>query len=206
MVPRFRGESGECMTASRMVVVAQIGAAHGIKGEVRLKSFTQNPADVAGYGPLTAADGRVFEIETMRPAAGSSSPEMFVVRLKGIRDRNIAEKLTRLDLSVPADRLPPPEADEFYHADLIGLVAFTPEGTEVGTVIAVQNYGAGDLIEIAPPRGQTVLVPFTQSAVPEIDLAGRRIVVVPPKFVDEADADEKDQTEADGDEVDGEQP
>jgi 16S rRNA processing protein RimM len=178
------------MTAARMVVVAQFGAAHGIKGEVRLKSFTQNPADVAAYGPLTARDGRVFEIEAMRPAAGSSSPDMFVVRLKGIRDRNVAEKLTRLDLSVPADRLPPPEDDEFYHADLIGLAAFTPEGAEVGTVIAVQNYGAGDLIEIVPPRGQTMLVPFTQSAVPEIDLAGRRIVVVPPTFVDDGDEDE----------------
>jgi 16S rRNA processing protein RimM len=169
---------------ARMVVVAQFGAPHGIKGEVRLKSFTQTPADVAAYGPLTAADGRVFEIEALRPAAGSSSPEMFVVRLKGVRDRDAAEKLTRLDLSVAADRLPQTEADEFYHADLVGLAAFTPEGGEVGTVIAVQNYGAGDLIEIAPPRGQTVLVPFTQSAVPEIDLAGRRIVVVPPKFVD----------------------
>ena len=187
------------MTASRMVVVAQIGAAHGIKGEVRLKSFTQTPEDVAAYGPLTAADGRVFEIEAIRAAAGSSPPEMFVVRLKGVTDRTAAEKLTRLDLSVPADRLPAPEPDEFYHADLIGLVAFTAEGSEIGTVIAVQNYGAGDLIEIAPPRGQTVLVPFTESAVPEIDLAGRRIVVVPPKFVDEADAD------GEGD-AEGEQP
>lgn len=186
------------MAAARMVVVAQFGAAHGIKGEVRLKSFTQTPEDVAAYGPLTAPDGRVFEIETMRPAAGSSSPDMFVVRLKGIRDRNVAEKLTRLDLSVPADRLPPTEADEFYHADLIGLAAFTPEGAEVGTVIAVQNYGAGDLVEIAPPRGPTILVPFTQSAVPEIDLAARRVVVVPPKFVDDTDAERTGEDEAEG--------
>lgn len=193
------------MSAARLVVVAQIGAAHGIKGEVRLKSFTQNPADVAAYGPLSAADGRVFEIEAMRPAAGSSSPEMFVVRLKGVRDRNAAEKLTRLDLSVPAERLPAAEADEFYHADLIGLVAFTPEGTEVGTVIAVQNYGAGDLIEIAPPRGQTVLVPFTQSAVPEIDLTGRRLVVVPPKFVDDGD-EAHDDNVAEADAAEGDTP
>jgi 16S rRNA processing protein RimM len=194
------------MAAPRMVVVAQFGAAHGIKGEVRLKSFTQNPADVAAYGPLSAADGRVFEIEAMRPAAGSSSPDMFVVRLKGIRDRNVVEKLTRLDLSVPADRLPPAEEGEFYHADLIGLAAFTPEGGEVGTVMAVQNYGAGDLIEIAPPRGQTVLVPFTESAVPEVDLAGCRIVVVPPKFVDEGDADEAGADEAAEDSAESGQP
>jgi len=178
------------MTAPRMVRVAQFGAAHGIKGEVRLKSFTQNPEDVAAYGPLTAVDGRVFEIEAMRPAAGSSSPEMFVVRVKGIRDRNAAEKLARLDLSVPADRLPPVGEGEFYHADLIGLAAVTPDGAEVGTVIAVQNYGAGDLIEIAPPSGPTLLVPFTDSAVPDVDLASGRIVVVPPKFSDDADDDE----------------
>jgi 16S rRNA processing protein RimM len=189
------------MTTPRMVRVAQFGAAHGIRGEVRLKSFTQNPEDVAAYGPLTAADGRVFEIETLRPAAGSSSPDMFVVRLKGIRDRNAAEKLTRLDLSVPADRLPAKEEGEFFHADLIGLTAVTPAGAEVGTVIAIPNYGAGDLLEIAPPRGQTLLVPFTDSAVPEVDLAGGRIVVVPPKFSDDAggDADDSD-GDADGDE------
>ena len=141
------------MTTPRMVRVAQFGAAHGIRGEVRLKSFTQNPEDVTAYGPLMAAGGRVFEIETLRPAAGSSSPDMFVVRLKGIRDRNAAEKLTRLDLSIPADRLPAKDEGEFYHADLIGLAAVTPDGAAVGTVIAVQNYGAGDLIEIAPPAG-----------------------------------------------------
>jgi 16S rRNA processing protein RimM len=126
---------------------------------------------------------------------------MFVVRLKGIRDRNAAEKLTRLDLSVSADRLPAKEEGEFFHADLIGLTAVTPAGAEVGTVIAIPNYGAGDLLEIAPPRGQTLLVPFTDSAVPEVDLAGGRIVVVPPKFSDDAggDADDSD-GDADGDE------
>jgi 16S rRNA processing protein RimM len=138
----------------------------------------------------------VFEIEALRPAAGSSSPDMFVVRLKGIRDRNAAEKLTRLDLSIPANRLPAKEDGEFYHADLIGLPAVTPTGETVGTVIAVQNYGAGDLIEIAPPTGQTLLVPFTDSAVPEVDLAGGRIVVVPPKFSDDADEDEGQPDEA----------
>ena len=186
---------------ARMVVVAQFGAAHGIKGEVRLKSFTQNPVDVAAYGPLTAADGRVFEIEGIRPAAGSSSPDMFVVRLKGLRDRNAAEKLTRLELSVPAERLPPAEDGEFYHADLIGLTAFTPQGAEIGTVVAVSNYGAGDLIEVAPARGQTLLIPFTRGAVPEIDVAGRRIVVVPPTFDDAGEDDEAGGTHDDAGEA-----
>jgi 16S rRNA processing protein RimM len=180
------------MSRTRQVVVAQIGAAHGVKGEVRLKPFTQVPADVAAYGPLTAADGRVFEIEAMRPAAGTS-PDMLVVRFKGIADRTAAEALTNIELSVPHDRLPPAEEGEFYHADLIGLAAVTPGGETLGTVVGLPNYGAGDLLEIAPPRGSTILVPFTETAVPTIDIAGGRVVVDPPKGLldddDEAEGD-----------------
>ena len=169
---------------TRQVVVAEIGAAHGIKGEVRLKSFTQAPLDIAAYGPLTAADGRTFEIASARPAAGTS-PGMLVVRLDGVADRNAAEALTGTLLSVPFDRLPQPGADEFYHADLIGLSAVTPEGQALGTIVAVPNYGAGDLLEIAPPRGATILVPFNRTHVPDVDIWGGRVVVVPPVF-DEA--------------------
>ena len=166
---------------SDRVVVAHIGAAHGIKGEVRVKSFTARPADIAAYGPLEAADGRRFEIAALRPAAGTS-PDMLVVRFAGIDDRNRAETLNGLELSVPRDRLPLAAEDEFYHADLIGLAAATPDGATLGTVIAVQNYGAGDLLEIAPPRGETLLVPFTRAAVPEVDLVARRVVVdLPPR-------------------------
>jgi 16S rRNA processing protein RimM len=175
--------------ANDMILVAQFGAAHGIKGEVRLKAYTQDPMAVADYGLLIAPDGRRFEIEAMRPAAGSSSPDMLVVRVRGVRDRNAAEALNRLELFVPKDALPPAEEGEYYHADLIGLRAVTPAGEEIGTVIGVPNYGAGDLIEIAPPRGQTILVPFTDPSVPEIDVAGGRIVVVPLVYdKDEGDA------------------
>lgn len=163
-----------------MIAVAEIGAAHGVKGEVRLRSFTEAPAGVAKYGPLVADDGRTFEIVSARPAAGSSSKEMLIVRLKGVEDRNAAEALTGTRLSIPYDRLPPAEAGEYYHADLIGLTAVTPIGAPVGTVVSVQNYGAGDLIEIAPARGETMLVPFTDAMVPEVDIAGGRIVVTPP--------------------------
>lgn len=165
------------MATADRVVVAQFGAAHGIKGEVRLKSFTGAPVDVAAYGPLESPDGRRFEIEAVRPAAGTS-PDMLVVRLKGVRDRNTAETLTGLELSVPRDRLPAPDADEYYHADLIGLAAEAPDGEALGTVVAVHNYGAGDLLEIAPRRGQTFLLPFTREVVPEVDVAGRRLVAV----------------------------
>ena len=165
----------------RTVVVAEIGAAHGLKGEVRLRSFTGKPMDVAGYGPLTAPNGRQFEILSVRPAAGPRS-SMLIARFKEIADRNAAEALTGTQLSMPYARLPAPEEDEYFHADLIGLMAVTPEGATIGTVVAVQNYGAGDLVEIAPERGETILVPFTDAAIPEIDVAGKRIVVVPPVF------------------------
>ncbi len=159
------------------ICVAQIGAAHGIRGEVRLRSFTQDPMAITAYGPLESEDGtRRFKIEALRPAK-----DHFVARLTGVPDRDTAEKLTNLKLYVSRDRLPPIEDDgTFYHADLIGLSAVTPDGAALGTVTAVHNFGAGDLIEIKPAGGgEPLMVPFTDAAVPEIDIAAGRIVVVP---------------------------
>ncbi|HET7714279.1 MAG TPA: ribosome maturation factor RimM [Bauldia sp.] len=162
------------------ILIARVGAAHGIKGEVRVKAYTADPKDIAAYGPLEAPDGRRFEVASLRPAAGPAG-DMLVVKFKGIADRNAAEALNGLELSVPRDRLPPAGEDEYYHADLIGLDAVTRDGTPLGTVIAVQNYGAGDLLEIAPKRGETVLVPFTRAVVPDVDLAAGRVIIVPPE-------------------------
>ena len=159
------------------ICVAQIGAAHGLRGEVRLRSFTEDPAAVTGYGPLESEDGtRRFEIEALRPAK-----DHFVARLAGVADRDAAEKLTNLKLYVPRDRLPPVEDDgTFYHADLVGLAAVTPDGAALGTVTAILNFGAGDLVEIKPPGGgEPLMVPFTDTTVPEIDIAAGRMVVVP---------------------------
>ena len=157
------------------ICVAQIGAAHGIRGEVRLRSFTGEPMAIASYGPLESEDGtRRFTIETLRPAK-----DHFVARLEGVSDRNAAEQLTNLRLYVARDRLPPAGDGEFYHADLVGLAAVTPDGAALGTVTAVHNFGAGDVIEIKPASGEALLVPFTDAAVPEIDLAAGRMVVVP---------------------------
>jgi 16S rRNA processing protein RimM len=159
------------------VCVAQIGAAHGIRGEVRLRSFTQDPMAVTSYGPLESEDGRQrFTIEALRPAK-----DHFVARLEGVGSREAAERLTNLRLYVARDRLPPIDEDEtFYYADLVGLAAVTPDGAALGTVTAVHNFGAGDLIEIKPATGETLLVPFTDAAVPEVDMKARRMVVVPP--------------------------
>ena len=159
------------------ICVAQIGAAHGIRGEVRLRAFTQDPMAITVYGPLESEDGtRRFEIEALRPAK-----DHFVARLKGVPDRNAAEKLVNLKLYVSRDKLPAiEEEDTFYHADLVGLAAVTPDGAPLGTVTAIHNFGAGDLVEIKPPQGEAMLVPFTETAVPEIDMQARRMVVVPP--------------------------
>jgi 16S rRNA processing protein RimM len=159
------------------VCVARIGAAHGTRGEVRLWPFTAAPAAVGEYGPLETADGaRSFEIEALRPAK-----DFFVARLKGVTDRTAAERLRNTDLYVPRERLPDPEPEEFYHADLIGLDAFDAAGAAFGTVVAVHNFGAGDLLEIAPAGGSdTVMLPFTAAIVPTVEIANGRIVVAPP--------------------------
>lgn len=161
------------------VLIARIGAAHGIRGEVRVKAFTADPADIDAYGPLESADGRRFEVTGLRPVSGPAS-DMLVVRFKGVGDRNMAEALNGLELFIPRDRLPPASEDEYYHADLIGLAASTVSGEELGTVIGVHNYGAGDLLEIAPSRGETLLIPFTRAVVPHVDLAGARLTIDPP--------------------------
>jgi len=161
--------------------VARIGAAHGVRGEVRLWSFTQDPAAVAGYGPLETGDGaRRFEIESLRAAK-----DHFVARLAGVDSRDAAESLCNTDLYVPRERLPPiDEPDTYYYADLIGLNALTANGDELGTVTAVHNFGAGDIVEIAPAAGGApLMVSFTEATVPEVDVEGGRIVVVPPEEI-----------------------
>jgi len=162
--------------------VARIGAAHGIRGEVRLQSFTEDPSAFAAYGPLESEDGaQRFEIESLRPAK-----DHFIARLAGVDDRDAAERLTNIRLYVPRDRLPPLGEDgTFYHADLVGLAAVTPAGEQLGRVTAIHNFGAGDIIEIRPDAGgEPLLVPFTAAAAPEIDIAAGRMVIAPPDAIE----------------------
>jgi 16S rRNA processing protein RimM len=160
------------------VCVARIGAAHGTRGEVRLWSFTAEPLAIAGYGPLETEDrAQRFEITALRPAK-----DHLVARLTGVDDRDAAERLTNLDLYVARERLPPPEPDEFYHADLIGLAVVDVNGAPIGEVVAVQNFGAGDLLEIRPAgEAQTVMLRFNEATVPQVDVAGGRIAIAPPE-------------------------
>jgi 16S rRNA processing protein RimM len=163
--------------AKNRVCVARIGAAHGTRGEVKLWPFTASAGAVVDYGPLETADGtRAFEIEALRPAR-----DFLVARLKGVTDRTAAERLRNTDLYVSRERLPAPEPDEFYHADLVGLDVLDKAGAVLGIVVAVHNFGAGDLLEIALAEGgETVMLPFTAAIVPTVEIAAGRIVVDAP--------------------------
>jgi 16S rRNA processing protein RimM len=162
-----------------LVLLGEFGRAHGLKGEVRLKSFTADPAAIATYGPLVASDGRSVTLTSVRQAPGGA-PDLLVAGVAGVATREAAEALNRVRLSVAREKLGPAEEDEFFAADLIGLAAQTPEGEALGTVVAVPDFGGGDLLEIAPARGSSAFVPFTKAFVPTVDLAARRVVVDAP--------------------------
>ncbi|TPL03302.1 ribosome maturation factor RimM [Mesorhizobium sp. B2-4-14] len=149
------------------VQMAVIGAAHGIKGELRVKTFTGEPMALADYGPLYARDGRAFQITDIRPAN-----TVVVVRFKGINDRNAAEALAGTELFVDRSMLPDDgEEDEFYHADLIGLEIRDDTGAAIGKVVAVHNFGGGDILDVTLSGRKGVLIPFTQAAVPQVSIA-----------------------------------
>jgi 16S rRNA processing protein RimM len=162
------------------ICVARIGAAHGVRGAVKLWTFTEDPLAVQAYGPLVTKDGtRQFEVATAREANGH-----LVATLKGVATREEAERLNGIELYVARDQLPATDDDEYYHADLIGLAAVTGDDAPLGRVIAIHNFGAGDIIEIAPPHGPTLLLPFTNAVVPTVDLAGGRVVIELPEEIE----------------------
>lgn len=172
--------------AERLVKMAIIGAAHGIKGEVRVKSFTGDPLALSEYGPLQDAKGRKFEIADIRPQG-----EVVVVRLKGISDRNAAEALNGVELFVGRSKLPPEDEGEFYHDDLVGLSVRDETGAAIGKVTAVQNFGGGDVLELTVDGRKGILIPFTHAAVPEIFVGEGyiRIDTVAAGLVDDEDED-----------------
>lgn len=173
--------------ASRVCLGVVVGA-HGVRGLVRVKPFTEDAYGVAQYGPVETRDGsRRFRIEATGVAKG-----VVICRLEGVGDRDMAEALRGAELYVARDALPDvDEEDGYYHADLIGLEAVSSDGKVYGRVVAVENFGAGDLLEIAPPDGgHTVYVPFTDEIVPDVDLETGRLTLDPPLGLFEEAPDE----------------
>jgi len=161
---------------SAQICVARIGAPHGVRGQVRLWTFTEDPYAVLDYGPLSSKDGkRTIEVDNVREAKGH-----LVATLKGVTDRDAAARLNGVELYISRDALPDTEDGEYYHADLIGLAAVNAAGEAIGRVVAMHDFGAGDIIEIAPPSGPTLLLPFTDAVVPTVDIAGGKVVIDMP--------------------------
>lgn len=171
--------------AEDRVLLGVIGAPHGVRGEVRIKTFTGDPLAIGDYGPLFDESGRSFVIADVRPAK-----EVVVARIEGVASREAAEALNGVKLHIERSRLPAVEdEDEFLQADLVGCAVTDAEGGVLGEVRAVANYGAGDLLDIELTDGRSVLMPFTKAFAPRIDIAAKRIEVAPPVGLFEVDDD-----------------
>jgi 16S rRNA processing protein RimM len=177
------------MADGERILLGRIVAAHGIRGDLLVRTYTDAPEAIGSYGPLADADGQCsFKLRVLRVTAKG-----VVARIAGISDRNGAEALAGTDLYVARTQLPVAEEGAFYHADLIGLAAIARDGSEVGRVVGVHNFGAGDLIEVALGGSRrTELVPFTAQFVPEVDLARQVVVIELPIPADDVEAPPQD--------------
>lgn len=165
------------------VCIAQIGAPNGVRGDVRVKLFSDDPASLTAYGVLHNADGRrSFTALSARP-----QKTVFIVRFAEITSRNEAESLNGTKLYIDRDALPDLDEEEFYYSDLIGLRTELEDGSDFGTILALHDFGAGELLEVAPKKGKSQLLPFTKEVVPSIDLASGKVVILPPEGLFDGD-------------------
>ncbi|MGX1100645.1 ribosome maturation factor RimM [Amorphus sp. MBR-141] len=206
--PRAPAPAGPAADPAAYVVLAEIGAAHGVRGAAKLRLFAEDPASLTDCGPLVLSDGRTLQVTGLETAGGK-----VVARFEGVPDRTAVETLRGETLWLPRDRLPAiDEDDTFYHVDLLGLAVVAADGETLGTVKTVQDFGAGDLIEIDRPGAASFFLPFTEACVPQVDIAGGRLVVaIPPGLLggddkggDAADPDGPD--DGDTDEAGGDRP
>ena len=176
---------GAVRAPDRLILMGVFGAPQGVRGEVRVKSLTGEPGAIGGYGPLTDKGGkRAFAFDSLRPLKDA----MLVARVAGVSSREAAEALKGVEIFARRDQLPPPSEDEFYYDDLVGLEAVDAAGGRIGRVVSLMNYGAGDVLEIAPARGgETLLLPFTKRVAPRIDFDAGQIVIEPPREVEDED-------------------
>ena len=174
-----------------LVKIAEIGQPRGLRGEVKVKAYTDEPESFILYGPLTDAQG----VETFQVKITGRHKQQVIVRIKGVDDRTAAEALTGKALYIEQSSLPEPDEDEFYHSDLEGLSAELPDGSPFGKVTRVEDFGAGTMLDVAMVEGGTIVVPFTHAVVPVIDIKGGRLVIDPPEGLLEPGKPEPSETE-----------
>ena len=176
---------------AEFVLLGVVTGVRGLKGDLRIKSFTADPEDLAAYGPLWDEAGEVsYRLRVTGEVKGH-----LIARIKGVSNRTAAETLKGLKLHISRSALPNPEEDEFYHSDLIGLQAVTTSGEVLGTVSAVEDFGAGDVLEVAGGPYKGLVVPFTKEVVPEVDLEIGTVTVDPPDGLLEPPEGEAKETE-----------
>lgn len=186
-------------TSDKLLLMGAILGAHGVKGEVKVKSFAARPSDIAAYGALSdAKEQRRFELGII--GVSDATRGILIARISGVADRNAAEALKGVELYVARDRLPHlTDSDEFYFADLIGLAAVDAGGKSHGRVVSVDNYGAGDLLLVAPEDESgrdSFVVPFTKTFVPVVDVAkGRLVLSLPADFFEVPDRESEPEAE-----------
>lgn len=185
--PRAPVKAGPAINPADHVVLAEIGAAHGVRGAAKLRLFAEDPASLTDCGPLVLSDGRTLKVSGLETAGGK-----IVARFDGVPDRTAVETLRGETLWLPRDRLPALDDDDtFYHVDLLGLDVVDTDGQPIGRVKTIQDFGAGDLVEIDRPEAASFFLPFTQACVPEIDLSARRLVIaVPPGLLGGGEPDD----------------
>ncbi len=168
------------MADKSLIAVGVFGAAHGVRGEIRLKSYTADPLAIGHYGPLKSKTGAIFKLLALRPV----KDDICVARVDGVGDRNGAEKLTNTELFILKEQLPAADEDEFYFADLIGLRAEDEAGAVLGHVKSIENYGAGDILVLQSDQGEATMLPFTRAVVPRVEIAQGRVIVALPTEVE----------------------
>lgn len=163
---------------SRLILVGIIGSAHGVRGQVKLRSFTSSPENITSYGDLQDTSGNRYRVKLV-----SGNKDVLIAKVEGVDTRDAAEKLRNIKLYVERSALPEPKKNEYYHEDLVGLEATTEDGAAYGHVVGVHNFGAGDIIEIKLVSGKEELLPFNKATFPVVDVKNKKLVVSPPEVI-----------------------
>lgn len=178
MVKHIQTTHQPSASPDRLIEMGVFSVPHGVRGQIKLRSFTEIPEDIAGYSPLQDSKGHCYRL-----AVEGHAGNMLIVSVDGVSDRNAAEKLKNITLYVPRSALPKLRKGEYYHEDLVGLKLSTADGTAFGEILSVHNFGAGTLVNIRLARGGEEYLPFNPAVFPEIDIEKKSAVIAPPQII-----------------------